>query len=200
MEQYFQKNPTSKREERIIPYTFKQEKFMFASDNGVFSKEKVDFGTHFMLETFIGQEEKKELELLDAGCGIGTVGVVLAKFFPQSNVLLFDINERAVELAKKNLVLNHVKNAQVIASDCFSQVHAQFDAILLNPPVRSGKQNVFRFYEEAYQHLKHAGKLYVVIQKKQGAPSSKDYLSQLFRQCDVIEKKAGYHILRCTKT
>jgi 16S rRNA (guanine1207-N2)-methyltransferase len=72
-------------------------------------------------------------------------------------------------------------------------------AILTNPPIRAGKETIFRFYDGAYDKLVSSGELWVVIQKKQGAPSTVSYLEEKFSEVDVVEKKKGYWIVRAKK-
>jgi len=72
-------------------------------------------------------------------------------------------------------------------------------AILTNPPIRAGKETIFRFYDGAYDKLVSSGELWVVIQKKQGAPSTVSYLEEKFSEVEVVEKKKGYWIVRAKK-
>ncbi len=72
-------------------------------------------------------------------------------------------------------------------------------AILTNPPIRAGKETIFRFYDEAYEKLVEGGELWIVIQKKQGAPSTVSHLEEMFSEVDVVEKKKGYWIIQSKK-
>lgn len=54
-------------------------------------------------------------------------------------------------------------------------------------------------FEEAWGHLSNHGDLWAVIQKKQGAPSAKDKLEEIFGNVEVVAKKKGYFILRAKK-
>jgi 16S rRNA (guanine1207-N2)-methyltransferase len=167
------------------------------TDLGVFSKDYLDYGTRVLLETI--KLDNKQETVIDMGCGYGPIGIYIAKVYPEKRVYLFDVNERAVEMALKNQEENAVNNTKISVSNLFDQVNVKADVILTNPPIRAGKQTVFRLYEEAYSNLNDGGILYVVIQKKQGAPSSVNYLSITFGNCEVIEKKKGYWILSARK-
>jgi len=167
------------------------------TDLGVFSKDYLDYGTRVLLETI--KLDNKQETVIDMGCGYGPIGIYIAKVYPEKHVYLFDINERAVEMALKNQEENAVNNTKISVSNLFDQVNVKADVILTNPPIRAGKQTVFRLYEEAYSNLNDGGILYVVIQKKQGAPSSVNHLSITFGNCEVIEKKKGYWILSARK-
>jgi len=102
-------------------------------------------------------------------------------------------------MALKNQKVNAVNNIQINVSNLFDQVNVKADVIVTNPPIRAGKQTVFKLYEDAYSNLNDGGVLYVVIQKKQGAPSSVNHLTSIFGECEVIEKKKGYWILFAQK-
>jgi len=167
------------------------------TDLGVFSKDYLDYGTRVLLETV--ELNDKQKTVIDMGCGYGPIGIYIGKAYPDKHVYLFDVNERAVAMALKNQVENAVENTNISVSNLFDQVNVKADVILTNPPIRAGKQTVFKLYEDAYSNLKEGGVLYVVIQKKQGAPSSVSHLSSIFGECEVIEKKKGYWILFARK-
>ena len=110
---------------------------------------------------------------------------------------MIDINSRAVGLAKDNASSNGISNVDIFESDLFEKVDStpQYAAILTNPPIRAGKKVVHEIFKESYSRLVEGGSLWVVIQKKQGAPSAMDRLEQLFGNVEVAEKKKGYFIL-----
>lgn len=126
--------------------------------------------------------------------------MAIAKSFPQKEVHMVDVNTRAVELAKKNAEKNGIQNVRIYESDGLASVEADgFSSILTNPPIRAGKETIFRFYEEAYGKLQDGGSLWVVIQKKQGAPSTQEKLEGLFGNCRTVDKKKGYFIFEARK-
>jgi len=128
------------------------------------------------------------------------LGIIVAKKLRKSFVTMCDVNERALELSRMNAKENKVDDRiKVIASSAFENIKDNYDIIMTNPPIRAGKNVVFSFYEGAYEHLNDGGKLYVVIQKKQGAPSTKAKLESLFGNCETADKKSGYFIFRCIK-
>lgn len=200
MEQYFTQNPTTKNEIYKFDWNIGKERFYFYTSNSVFSKKGIDFGSMLLAETVIKENESFNGHMLDLGCGYGPIGVILARFLKKSSVTMSDVNERALELCLKNVNGNKVEDrVRVIKSFAFENINDSFDIIVTNPPIRAGKDIVFSFYRGAYEHLKIGGKLYVVIQKKQGAPSSKAKLEEIFGRCDTSEKKSGYFIFRAEK-
>jgi 16S rRNA (guanine1207-N2)-methyltransferase len=196
MEHYFTSNPNVKHDTKLINVTLRGIPLKLETDAGVFSRNQIDFGSNLLIETMdIPNEESAYI--LDLGCGYGPVGIIAAKLAPKSQVILVDINERAVELAKSNLARNQVENGYAKVSDLYSAVgDIKFQRILSNPPIRAGKKVVHQIFEEALNHLTEDGELWIVIQKKQGAPSAKKKLEELFMQVDDMARDAGYRIFR----
>ncbi|MEL3962883.1 class I SAM-dependent methyltransferase [Lysinibacillus endophyticus] len=198
-EHYYSKKPQTESKPRQWKFTLREYSFLFETDTGVFSKSEVDFGSRVLIETF----ELPDLNgaILDVGCGYGPIGLSIAKDNPERTVYMMDINERAVSLAKKNAQLNGIQNVRIFESDGLAEVEndLQVAAILTNPPIRAGKDTVFKIYDGAYEKLAQGGELWVVIQKKQGAPSSVVHLEEKFAEVEVVEKKKGYWIIRAKK-
>ncbi|WP_186576177.1 class I SAM-dependent methyltransferase [Aquibacillus kalidii] len=197
-EQYFSQSPQSKSDPKIWTFPLRGMQYTFTSDAGVFSKKEVDFGSRTLIESF--EEPKVNGEILDLGCGYGPIGITLAKTFPERHIVLSDINERAVSLAKKNAQKNSVENVEFIISDRLESFRERtFAAILVNPPIRAGKQIIYQMFEESFQALEPNGELWVVIQKKQGAPSAQKKLEELFSTVNIETKNKGYYIIRAKK-
>jgi 16S rRNA (guanine1207-N2)-methyltransferase len=195
---YYSKNPSVSSKPMNWTYTLRGFNFDFKTDRGVFSKGEVDFGSRLLIESF--NEPTIDGPLLDVGCGYGPIGLALAKVFPQRQVHMIDVNERAVELATENSVKNHIKNTKIFASDMFENVQEKgYAAILTNPPIRAGKKTVFSILETSFRYLQTGGELWVVIQKKQGAPSVKKKLEELFGEVEIVKKDKGYYILNAKK-
>lgn len=201
MSHYFSEVQDVKSSKKIINYEIKNEKFEFLTDNGVFSKTKVDFGTDVMLRTFLNENKKLEnIRILDIGCGYGVVSVVLKRFFEKAKILSTDVNERALELTKENIQKNNrTDDFEVRKSFVFDNISENFDVILSNPPIRAGKQVIFEIYEKSFFHLNKNGEFYCVIQTKHGAKSTKKKLEELFGNCTTLVIEDGYRIFRCVK-
>ncbi|MCJ7843042.1 class I SAM-dependent methyltransferase [Lederbergia sp. NSJ-179] len=198
VDHYFSRQPEIASDPIYWDATLRNHLFHFKTDQGVFSKNEVDFGSRFLIESF--QMPEREGLLLDIGCGYGPIGLALAKEFPDRQVHMVDINQRAIKLAEENARLNHIQNIDIYESDGLQKVkEMNFAAIVTNPPIRAGKQLVHQMFEQSYQHLITDGELWVVIQKKQGAPSAKKKLEDLYRQVETWEKRKGYYILKAIK-
>ncbi|WP_141434107.1 class I SAM-dependent methyltransferase [Bacillus sp. 03113] len=179
-------------------FVLKGTSFRFKTDNGVFSKKEVDFGSRLLVEAFEAPDIKGDF--LDVGCGYGPIGISIAKHNQDRIVHMVDINLRALELAKDNAKNNRVQNIQIYESDRLESIDGhKFAAIMTNPPIRAGKKVVHDIFEQSFECLKEDGELWVVIQKKQGAPSAIEKLSTLFHSVETVEKKKGYFILKAIK-
>lgn len=195
---YFSQDPGSLEERRLIYAELCGETFQFLTGGGVFSKKGIDFGTRLLIESINLPSQGK---ILDLGCGYGPIGIACARLVPSSNITMIDINPRAIQLASENMRLNRVEEqVKVIQSDGFSAVRDQkFDIIVTNPPIRTGKKNVYGMFADAYLHLDSVGELWTVIRKKQGASSAFDELNRIFPEVKVVCKKKGYWILRAAR-
>ena len=197
-EHYYSKDPKVKSQPKELAVTLRQQSFRFLTDAGVFSKGDVDFGSKLLAESFVMPEA--EGDVLDVGCGYGPIGLSIAASFPNRKIHMVDVNERALLLSAKNAEVNGVTNVEIYSSDALTDVTgAEFSAILTNPPIRAGKKTVFSFYDGAFSKLQVGGELWVVIQKKQGAPSTIHHLEKIFGNAETIVKKRGYHIIRAFK-
>ena len=197
MNHYFSEKPEIKSEKKRIKYTIQNKKFEFITDNGVFSKSKVDFGTDLMLNEFLKKNrglEVEKIKILDIGCGYGVVSVILKSFYPEISITLSDVNERALELSEENLKKYGISDYHIIKSSAFEKITEKFDVILSNPPIRAGKDIIFKIYSEAYEHLNENGEFYCVIQTKHGAKSTQKKLMEIFGNCDTVTIDGGYRI------
>lgn len=192
MAQYFENvNLPSK----IIEYEayFLGTKFIFKADNGVFSKEKLDFGTRLLLESLPMKEMKGEV--LDLGCGYGVVSIILSKFV-HANFDAVDVNRRALHLFEINIKLNKVSDINFFESDCYENVDKKYDYIITNPPIRAGKEVVYKMLRGAKDHLKEGGSLYFVMRKDHGAKTAIKDISDIYN-CEIITKEKGFFIIKC---
>lgn len=196
MEHYYSKTPTVSHDESKISYKLRDIELEFITDAGVFSKKRVDFGSDLLINSI----PEITGEILDIGCGYGAIGISLSSLFPSAKVTMIDINERAVDLTNRNIKLNSIKNAQVLQSDGFENITGSFDVIVSNPPIRTGKKVIYPIFEQSINYLNNNGSIYLVIQKKQGANSALNKLESIYGNCEVINKDAGYWILKSTKS
>ncbi len=195
MSQYFDNDKNIKSERKIIKFNFDNKLFSIYSDNGVFSKDRFDYGTRVLLNSV--DIDKLSGNVLDLGCGLGVVGIILGTFNKGINIDMVDINERAIDLAKNNLVLNNIK-ANVFVSDIYSNIDNKYDFIITNPPIRAGKNVIRGFLLGSYDYLKDDGILYFVMRKDHGVKSMIKELSVKFNT-SIVNKDKGFYVVLCTK-
>lgn len=192
MSYYFTNDPQLEMNRKNISFRFFGVIENFISDNGVFSKETLDYGSRALLETITKLDITGKV--LDMGCGIGVIGILLKKYKSDIDLTLIDVNERAVELTKINSQ-NYKQDNKVILSDGFAAIDDKFDCIVSNPPIRIGKEKLYSLFTQAYEHLNENGMMYLVIRKQQGAKSAMTYLVELGLKVELLNKDKGYWII-----
>lgn len=200
MSHYYTNDPNLDSKESEFSYTYFDKELKFKSDLGVFSKERVDFGTNVLINSLPDLSWAKSL--LDVGCGVGIIGLCLKSKYSQLFTELVDVNARALKLAGENAKrngLNEDGKVVIKESNLYENVNESFDLIVSNPPIRAGKEIVHGVVTGGYKHLNKGGKIYIVIQKKQGAPSMESKMNEVFGNVKTIEKKNGYFIFESTK-
>ena len=198
MSHYFTNDENLRSQPRTVTYSINGKDFELESDVGVFSKNKLDYGSEVLIKSLLPIDLGNSL--LDLGCGIGPIGLTLAFFHPSLNVVCSDVNTRALDLCKLNarkLALN--QRVTCLQSDIYLEIEGKFHSIVSNPPIRAGKRVTYEIYKGALEHLDEQGSLYIVIRKAQGAMSVKDYLEELFGNVTVLAKSKGYLVLMATK-
>ena len=191
---YYAENPDAAHDIHELRVDLLGEKMSFLTDAGVFSKKMVDFGSQLLLKCL---EVNQGETVLDVGCGYGPLGLSLAKAYGVQATMV-DINNRALDLARQNAERNKVE-ATIFQSNIYEQVEGEFDHVISNPPIRAGKQVVHEIIEKSQNFLETGGDLTIVIQKKQGAPSAKSKMEDVFGNCEIVKKDKGYYILRSVK-
>ena len=179
---------------RKITYNFEDSSITFTSDLGVFSKDKLDYGSRLLIETFMNQGIYNA-SILDVGCGYGFIGLSLAKF-RNAKVTMVDVNKRALHLANMNIKSNKIENAEAFESNIYESVEGKYDFIITNPPIRTGRETVLEFLRGAKQHLNENGELWFVMRKNHGALTVAKLIEDLYK-IEVVEKSKGFLIFRC---
>ncbi len=195
MSQYFDNDNNVKHNKKIIEFYFNDKKYNVYSDNGVFSKDRFDYGTRLLLDSI--DISKLSGNVLDLGCGIGVVGIILGTINKNINIDMIDINERALSLVRDNLTLNKVK-ANVFSSDVYSNVNKKYDYIITNPPIRAGKEMVRSFLLGGYDYLNDNGMLYFVMRKDHGVKSMIKELEKIYN-VTIVNKDKGFFVILLTK-
>ena len=195
MSQYFDNDKNIKSEKKLIKFNFNDREFSLYSDNGVFSKDRFDYGTRVLLNNI--DICNLSGNVLDLGCGIGVVGVILGIFNKNINIDMVDVNERAIDLVKSNLLLNKV-NANVFISNVYDNVKKKYNYIITNPPIRAGKDVIRKFLLGGYDYLEDNGKLYFVMRKEHGVKSIIKELEDIYN-VKIIDKDKGFYVVELKK-
>ena len=191
---YYTSAPTSAHKTAYVETEYRGHALTFETDSGVFSRTELDRGTEVLLDAL---PETVSGSVLDMGCGWGIIGVAVGRHWPETQITMADINQRACGLSRKNAQANGVE-AAVIESDGYQKVLGNtYDLILQNPPIRAGKSVIYQMFADAASCLNENGELWLVIRKQQGAPSAITYLKTLFENVETPEKKSGFWIIRC---
>lgn len=178
-----------------IDVKVKDTSFSFYTDDGVFNKKGLDYGTRVLLEN-INLENKNSF--LDVGCGCGPIGIYIAKQSNSYTVDMIDVNEKAVILTNKSIKLNSLNNINAYVSNVYENVIKKYDMILTNPPIHAGKKVVYEIIRGAYNLLNNNGELWIVIRKDQGAKSLIKDMSDIY-DFEIIKRDNGFYILKAIK-
>ncbi len=190
-DQYYTREPQSASDPLPCVCSYRGHSLRFVTDAGVFSRGELDPGSRLLLEAL----PELSGDVLDVGCGWGALGVAVGRAFPAARVTMTDVNLRALALAEENARSNDVQ-AECLESDGFAALGGRrFDAVITNPPIRAGKQVIYRIFADAAAALKPGGALYLVIRKQQGAESCVKYLKTLYQSVEKLDRQAGYWVL-----
>lgn len=192
MAHYFTNDENLKSEIKRVDTVIHSINYYFYTDNGVFSKGELDFGTELLLKTFKYDYPQKKT-LLDIGCGCGPIGIYASKL--GFTVDMSDVNKRAIHLSKMSLKEQGLKE-NVFESDAYEKINKKYDYIVSNPPIRVGKEKLYEIIMGAYEHLKDNGELWIVVRKQQGAESLIRDMKGVYTSVNVVIKKKGFYIIK----
>lgn len=149
--------------ENLITERVRGVEFLFRTRPGVFSKKGLDSGSRLLIDHL---EVADGALVADLGCGTGVIGMACCKLRPHARVHLLDDHLRAVQLAKQNVELNRLTNAEVYLSDLFSAAGATlYDQVCTNLPAQLGNEFLDEAVFESSRHLQRGGSLWIVIVK-----------------------------------
>ena len=198
MSHYYDFDPSIESKIREIEFEVHGVKMRLKTDNGVFSKNRVDEGSLAFLKVLLPLGLTGNI--LDLGCGYGTIGLTIAMSNESVRVTLADINSRALSLCERNAKeLGLSQRVTCLQSDIFEKIEGRYDSIVVNPPIRAGKKVTYAMYEGSKQFLIDGGSLYIVILKAQGALTACEYIKSIFGNCKLIDRSKGYYIYQAVK-
>lgn len=192
---YYSEKPTTDLRPQQFTFVLRGISLIFHSGSGVFSKDHIDTGTKLLCDKV---EIEKGSRVLDMGCGYGPLGIAIAST-TNSEVVMCDINERAINLAKKNSKANKVKTT-VVKSFLYENIQGEFDLILTNPPQSAGKDICQRMMDEGLAHLKVGGQFVFVARHKKGGRSLSEHLKESYGNLEIVAKGSGFRVYSARKT
>lgn len=190
-EHYYSEEQKSEFNPKKIITRLRDKELEFWTGAGVFSGKKIDKGSELLANKCTIKENWK---VLDLGCGYGPIGISIAKAHPSTEVVLTDINKRAVNLSRMNKRLNKVSNISIVQGEMYDKVKGKFDTILLNPPQTAGKDVCFKMIELAKNYLNKDGLLQIVARHQKGGKSLAAKMESVFGNVKDTSKKSGYRI------
>ena len=190
MSHYFENDENLASEIKPFSVSINNCLFNFNTDNGVFSKGELDFGTELLIKNILKLNINGDV--LDLGCGYGAIGIILKKLV-NCDVTMSDINRRAIHLTKMNAKKNGV-DVNIIESDGYENIDSSFNYIVSNPPIRVGKKKLYELLIGSKEHLKENGEMIIVVRKEQGALSLIKDMEKYY-QVSVLDKDKGFFII-----
>lgn len=195
-EHYYTAKPKSKLEKTDVTLTIKDTRITLTTATGVFANAKTDLGTRILLENV---QIKEPAKVLDLGCGYGIIGITIAKIFPQTTIVMTDINERATKLAAQNAKLNNVTADVRTGNEYETVAEETFDYILLNPPQAAGRELCFKMIQNAPLHLNKNGAFYLVARHKKGGEVLENKMKEVFGNVEAVARESGFRVYKSVK-
>lgn len=200
MRHYFLNTPHEQQDYFKYEDYFEKQKFVFHSCSDVFSKNSIDYGTYALLKTVLNNYNLNNSYVLDLGCGVGVIGIVLMKHYPNIKVTFSDVNENACLLTQKNIKENKINNeTEVVTGSLYENVKGKFSFVITNPPIKAGKDTLFGVVSGAKNILDENGRIVLVIKKQHGMESLKKYMENTFGNVEILQRDRGYYILTSKK-
>lgn len=183
-EHYFTAVPASSDERRAIEVEIAGRVVEVETAGGIFSPGHIDAGTRVLLKELSAPPVG---DLLDLGCGWGPIALTMASLTPRATVWAVDVNERALDLTRRNAQKLGLSNVRAV----FPQqvpAHIQFSEIWSNPPIRVGKSVLHDLQLTWLPRLVPGASAFQVVQKNLGADSLQAWLNSTFSSVDPRAK------------
>jgi 16S rRNA G1207 methylase RsmC len=195
-EHYFTENPDSEIKEKSFSETIRGSQLNFTSVSGVFSFEtKVDRASLNLIKNFTPSGSS----LLDVGCGYGVIGLYIKSLFPAQKVTMVDVNNRALEYARKNATANNLV-VEIQSSNLYESLSERlFDDIISNPPIAAGKELNRQLITEAHKYLNFNGALWLVAFHNKGGSTLKGIMESVFGNVTDLDKSGGIRVYKSIK-
>lgn len=193
---YFTSKPASPADLRTMSVRLAGRDLEVDTAPGIFSPARVDLGTSVLLRTVPAPPEHGDL--MDLGCGWGPVALSLALAAPAARIWALDVNERALDLVRRNAARHGLSNVIAVRPEDVPPDVA-FAAIWSNPPIRVGKQILHDMLLTWLARLEPAAAAHLVVQRNLGADSLANWIAQNVPEVATVTRAAsakGFRVLR----
>ena len=192
MGHYFDEEPGTASMPRNVELWLPDMSLTLATDRGVFGYAQIDAGSKLLL--LKAPAPPPHGDLLDLGCGVGTIAIPLARRAPDATVWAVDVNGRARDLCRENAATNDVGNVRVATPD---EVPAdiRFESIWSNPPIRIGKPALHELLTTWLARLSPDGYAVLVVHKHLGGDSLQRWLTEQGYPTERVASSSGYRVL-----
>jgi 16S rRNA (guanine1207-N2)-methyltransferase len=195
-EHYFSADPSSSVRESEVDVHVWGQSMRLTTSTGVFSHGRLDVGTAVLFRQT--EPPASGERLLDLGCGYGVIAAALALVRPEAQVWAVDVNERALELTRRNADRLGIADRLTTALPDAVPDELRFDAIWSNPPIRIGKSALHELLLRWLPRLSPGGSATLVVGKNLGADSLQRWLREQGYGCDRLGSAKGFRVLRCS--
>jgi 16S rRNA (guanine1207-N2)-methyltransferase len=195
-EHYFSASPGSELNLRTFHARLVGRVYELTTANGIFSPERIDAGTEVLLANVPAPPPGGDL--LDLGCGWGPIALSLAIHSPRATIWAVDVNERALDLVRRNAESLGLENVNARTPDDVPD-DIRFLSIWSNPPIRVGKNELHGLLERWLPRLEPGSDAWLVVQRNLGSDSLHRWLQATFPEDFTFTRAAtnkGYRVLR----
>jgi 16S rRNA G1207 methylase RsmC len=193
---YFSQSPASEFTPRTITAIIAGRPVELTTAAGVFSPDHIDTGSQVLLSTVPAPAPGGEL--LDLGTGWGPIALTMASDSPRARVWAVDVNERALDLTRRNAAALGLDNVVPSLPDDVPD-DLTFNTIWSNPPIRVGKDELHNLLTRWLHRLAPAGDAWLVVQRNLGSDSLQRWLEAELPEEFSIHRVAtnkGFRVLR----
>ena len=187
---YFTEKPTSDITTEEFEISVRGTRLFFTTPSGVFSYGRADKASSLLVEC---AEVPEKAKVLDFGCAWGFIGIAIKKSIPSVDMTMIDVNERALKFAERNARRNRV-DVKIIKSDLFQSVKGKFDEIIVNPPMKAGREICYKIIEDSVKYLEKNGTLQLVALHNRGGAMLEKKMNDVFGNVETIAKKSGFRV------
>ena len=195
---YFTAQPAAPDERRTISVRLAGRDVDVTTATGVFSSHRIDLGTRVLLREV--PPPPSHGHLLDLGCGWGPLALAMAMLSPEATVWAVDVNERALDLLRRNAFDLGLPGVRAVRPDQVPDIG--LDALWSNPPIRVGKEALHEMLRAWLPRLSETGQAHLVVQRNLGSDSLHRWLNAELGpdlQTDRAGSAKGFRVLRVVR-